>query len=176
MWTGTVAFFIGTRAPRALPVIAPKKLLDDAAPTNREANMFHGFDFAVPSLFAEILTALIGGLCALLSWSFVLLDQSRGPMAKIPRGLYPFTFSVVLPLVDIFVDWHLPYDFSRRPIAGTTMVNIISACFLVVSFVLCLFSWIVVCRDSDPATKTLRIGSIVSLIIWMLGFSFCLVG
>jgi TRAP-type C4-dicarboxylate transport system permease small subunit len=50
------------------------------------------------------------------------------------------------------------------------MVVLITACLLVVSFVMCLFSWIVVSRDSDPATKTLRRGSIVVVIIWMLGF------
>jgi hypothetical protein len=138
--------------------------------------MFEGSGFTIPALFVAVITVLLGGLCALITWVIVLLDQTRDPQIKTPSGLNTFMLSVVVELAGLLVLWHIPYDIAQRPILGTRMVLVIWSPFLVVSFVLCVVSWLFVRRDSGPGRQTLRRGSMLLLTIWMLGFVWYLVG
>ncbi len=84
--------------------------------------------------------------------------------------------SVLVQLTSPFVLKQIPLDIAQRRIMGTPMVVVIWSFFLVTSFLLSAFTLLLVRKDSGPATKPIRWGSILLMAFWTLVFASILTG
>jgi hypothetical protein len=138
--------------------------------------VFDGMGFRILELLVTSLTVALGSLCALIALGNIVLDEDADPQSKIPGALYTFTLSVLVQLTSPFVLKQIPLDIAQRRIMGTPMVVVIWSFFLVTSFLLSAFTLLLVRKDSGPATKPIRWGSILLMAFWTLVFASILTG
>jgi cytochrome bd-type quinol oxidase subunit 2 len=132
--------------------------------------MFVGTGFAIPALVLAFLTVGLGSVCVVVGLVMVLLDPNGAASIKVPNALNTLTLSVLVQFAGLVVLWHIPYDLRDRPVFGTQMRLFVWSFFLLASFALCVSTWWLARKPSDPATRFLRKSSILLLTIWVLGF------
>ena len=132
--------------------------------------MFEGMGFAILALVVAFLTVGLGSVCVVVGLVMVLLDPHGTASIKVPNALNSLTLAVLVQFVGLVVLWHIPYDLTDRPVFGTQMRLFVWSFFLLASFALCVSTWWLARKPSDPATRFLRNSSILLLTIWILGF------
>ena len=115
----------------------------------------NSFLFAFASVCLLATTASVGGLFVLAAWLRVA-GHNRATEAdwRVPRSLYPFTISIVMPLTALICLGLLP-DANKFGILKTVILFSAS----VATFASLIVSRARVRHDSEPGTRIVSIGS-----------------
>ena len=98
------------------------------------------------------------------------MQLRSGPISKTPVAMFTFAASTAINVVSLPVILCLPYDLQDGYIFGFHAMSFIWSFFLVVSFVLAIATTRLLSSYSGSGREALRTGSIVHIVLYVLGF------
>lgn len=121
------------------------------------------WDFTIPAFLLTGSTVVLGGIFVLAGWIKIAGDSKSATHRAVPIGLCMYTASVFSDLVGFGLFGALNNDerLSQR----------VWFIFLIISLMLVLASMIVVHLEPSSAQGVVKTGSIVLLVVNVLGFT-----
>ena len=132
--------------------------------------MFDSPCFGYPAIHVTFITISLGALFALFAWGKTVFDpKESGVYSEFSSVLYAFTASVLSEIIGIIFIVAMPDSLDLFSVMGVRLRLFVYIVFLALGFVFVLVSLMLTKGKMGPIVRLLRIGSIVLVIVNVLG-------
>lgn len=130
-----------------------------------------GLDFEIAAAFVTFCTALLGAVFSANAWVRVLSNQKDTGCGESPRALYAFTAGSFLSLVGYLLVRSLPTWWTARGGVTAALPYVFWLLLALSGLAAVLVSRKLAARYGGPARRTIEVGSIALLVVYLLGLA-----